>query len=97
MVLIGSLLPVLVLFFGCLMVRQDVILPFVLFGFVFVCFGGIWLVVLGRFLVFIVCWSVLLGTAVIGFRPEELAWDRPGLPLLSNLSGPIQHFRGCYP
>ena len=28
--------------------------------------------------------------AEIGFRwdPEELAWDRPGLPLLSNLSGP---------
>ena len=35
--------------------------------------------------------------AEIGFRwdPGELAWDRPGLPLLSNLSGPIQHFRAA--
>ena len=35
--------------------------------------------------------------AEIGFRwdPGELAWDRPGLHLLSNLSGPIQHFRAA--
>ena len=35
--------------------------------------------------------------AEIGFRwvPEELAWDRPGLPLFSDLSGPIQHFRAA--
>ena len=34
---------------------------------------------------------------MIGFRwdPEELAWDRPDLPLLSNLFGPIQHFRAA--
>ena len=33
--------------------------------------------------------------AEIGFRwnPDALAWVRPGLPLLSNLAGPIQHFR----
>ena len=39
----------------------------------------------------------LQSAAVIGFRwdPEELAWDRPGLFLLSNLSGPIQHFRAA--
>ena len=36
--------------------------------------------------------------AEIGFRwdPLTLAWSRPSLPLLSNLAGPIQHFRGCY-
>ena len=36
--------------------------------------------------------------AVIGFHWNslELAWDRPGLPHLSNLSGPIQHFRAAF-
>ena len=40
---------------------------------------------------------LLHSAAVIWFRwdPEELAWDRLGLPLLSNLSGPIQHFRAA--
>ena len=35
--------------------------------------------------------------AEIGFRWEHLAlaWSRPGLPLLSNLAGPIQHFRAA--
>ena len=35
--------------------------------------------------------------AEIGFRwdPLALAWSRPGLPLLSNLAGPIQHFRAA--
>ena len=35
--------------------------------------------------------------AEIGFRwnPHALAWVRPGLPLLSNLAGPIQHFRAA--
>ena len=33
--------------------------------------------------------------AEIGFRwnPDALAWVRPGLPTLSNLAGPIQHFK----
>ena len=33
--------------------------------------------------------------AEIGFRwdPDALAWSRPGLPLLSNLAGPLQHFK----
>ena len=33
--------------------------------------------------------------AEIGFQwdPHALAWVRPGLPLLSNLAGPIQHFK----
>ena len=32
--------------------------------------------------------------AEIGFRwdPLALAWSRPGLPLLSNLASPVQHF-----
>ena len=35
--------------------------------------------------------------AEIGFRwdPVALAWSRPGLPLLSNLAGPIQHFKAA--
>ena len=40
---------------------------------------------------------LIQSAAEIGFRwdPENLAWDRPGLPLLSNLSDPIQHFRAA--
>ena len=35
--------------------------------------------------------------AEIGFTwdPVALAWSRPGLPLLSNLAGPVQHFRAA--
>ena len=35
--------------------------------------------------------------AEIGFQwdPHALAWIRPGLPLLSNLAGPIQHFKAA--
>ena len=35
--------------------------------------------------------------AEIGFRwdPDALAWSRPGLPLISNLAGPLQHFRAA--
>ena len=35
--------------------------------------------------------------AEIGFRwyPLALAWSRPGFPLLSNLAGPVQHFRAA--
>ena len=35
--------------------------------------------------------------AEIGFRwnPDALAWVRPGLPMLSNLAGPIQHFKAA--
>ena len=37
---------------------------------------------------------LVASAAEIGFRwdPLTLAWSRPGLPLLSNLVGPIQHF-----
>ena len=40
---------------------------------------------------------LIQSAAVIGFHwdPLELAWCRPGLPLLSNLSGPLQHFRAA--
>ena len=33
----------------------------------------------------------------IGFQwdPLALGWSRPGLPLLSNLAGPVQHFRAA--
>ena len=39
----------------------------------------------------------LQSAAAIGFHWDslELAWGRPGLPLLSNLSGPVQHFRAA--
>ena len=35
--------------------------------------------------------------AEVGFRwdPLSLAWSRPGLPLLSNLAGPVQHFKAA--
>ena len=35
--------------------------------------------------------------AEIGFRwdPLALAWSRPGLPLLSNLAGPVQLFKAA--
>ena len=40
---------------------------------------------------------LLASAAEIGFQwdPRALAWVRPGLPLLSNLDGPIQHFRAA--
>ena len=35
--------------------------------------------------------------AEIGFQwdPDALAWSRPGLPLLSNLAGPVQQFKSA--
>ena len=40
---------------------------------------------------------LLQSASTIGFHWDslELAWSRPGLPLLSNLSGPFQHFRAA--
>ena len=40
---------------------------------------------------------LLTSAAEIGFRwdPHALAWVRPGLPLLSNLAGNIQHFKAA--
>ena len=33
----------------------------------------------------------------VGFRWDScmLGWQRPGLPVLSNLAGPVQHFRAA--
>ena len=38
-----------------------------------------------------------VSAAEIGFRWDRLAlaWSRPGLPLLSNLAGPVQHFKAA--
>ena len=40
---------------------------------------------------------LVASAAEIGFRwdPLTLAWSRPGLPLLGNLAGPVQHFRAA--
>ena len=40
---------------------------------------------------------LLQSASTIGFHWDslELAWSRPGLPLLSDLSGPFQHFRAA--
>ena len=40
---------------------------------------------------------LVASAAEIGFRwdPLALAWSRPGLPLLSNLAVPVQHFRAA--
>ena len=48
-------------------------------------------VVLGMVL-FIFSLLVLLRLA-FRWDPLALAWVQPGLPLLSNLAGPIQHYR----
>ena len=40
---------------------------------------------------------VSASAAEIGFHCDQdaLAWSRPGLPLLSNFAGPIQHFKSA--
>ena len=50
-------------------------------------------VVLGMVL-FIFSFPVLLKLIFSG-NPLSLAWSRPGLPLLSSLAAPIQHFRAA--
>ena len=44
-----------------------------------------------------VLFTCFFSASAIGFHWDylELAWSRPGLPLLSNLSGPFQHFRAA--
>ena len=84
---------------------------FALFGLGFACLGDILPFGLLRLVGFIVFWKWLVNgcpghgpihllsssAAEIGFRwnPDALAWVRPGLPLLSNLAGLIQHFRSA--
>ena len=86
-------------------------LPFVLFGLGFACLGGILPFGLLRLVGFIVFWRWLVNgcpghgpihllcssAARIGFQwnPVALAWERPGLPMLSHIAGPIQHFRSA--
>ena len=86
----------LVLFLACLMGPLGVTHVFVWFGFVFVCFVGIWLFGLLRWVGFIVFWRWLLkdalGMVLSSWDPGVLAWVRPGLPPLSNLAVPVQHF-----
>ena len=40
---------------------------------------------------------LVASAAEVGFRwdPLAFAWSRPGLPLLSTLAGPVQHFRAA--
>ena len=98
----------LVLFLACWMGPLVVTMHFVWSGSVFVYFVGIWLFGLLRLVGFIVFWRwcegcpghgpihlISTSAAEIGFRwnPDALAWVRPGLPMLSNLAGPIQHFK----
>ena len=99
--LVGSLLPVLVLFLACLMVIQVVILFFCVVW----CPGEVSRVY--RLLERVAeggpghgpVHLLLQSVAVIGFRwdPEELAWDSLGLPLLSNFVWSYSAFSCCYP
>ena len=88
-----------------------VILHFVLFGSGFVYFGDTLPSGLLRLVGSTVSWGMVGGgcpghgpthllsdsAAEVGFQwdPHALAWIRPGLPLLCNLAGPIQHFRAA--
>ena len=96
---------------ACWMGPLGVTLHFVWYGFGFVCFVGIlalWPSQVTR--VYRLLEMVgegcpghgpvhlfFAGAAEIGFRwnPDALAWARPGLPLLSNLAGPLQHFKAA--
>ena len=87
-------------------------LLFAWYGLGFVDFDVILLFGLLRSVGFIACllWfmRVVLGSgpvhllsasaAEIGFDLEShaLAWIRPGLSLIGDLAGPIQHFQSCY-
>ena len=91
------------------MVLLVVILLFVLFGFGSGRCVGIWLSGLRRFLGFLGCSRLLLKVPLgmglcicflrvllrLGFFwcSRFSGWDRPGLPVLSMLDGPVQHFR----
>ena len=39
--------------------------------------------------------SLLVLLRLVRWDPLTLAWSRPGLPLLSNFAGPIQHFKAA--
>ena len=93
------LLLVLVLYLAFWMDHTVVILLFVLFGSSFGFFVGTCLLGLTRFLgctgfliLFVMAVPVVLASLGTLFMTR---WDRPGLPGLSNLAGPIQHFSIC--
>ena len=67
---------------------------FALCGFGSVCFVGVLLVSLVRFLT---VYRLLEHAAEIGFvrSPDVVGWVREGLPVLSNLAGQIQHFESA--
>ena len=50
-------------------------------------------VVLGT--VLFIFFRLALLRLVFQWNPDALAWVRPGLPLLSNFAGPVQHFRAA--
>ena len=109
--LVVSLSLVLVLSSACWVGPLGVILLSAWFGLGFVCFLGclaLWLTEVRR--VYRLLEMVGEGSPVHGpihllfasaaedgFRidPVDMGWSRPGLPLLSNLAGPIQHFRAA--
>ena len=91
---------------ACWMGPLGVALHFVWFGSGLGCFVGIFLVGLLRLVGFIASWRwsvrVALGMVLSIFSlpvllrlVSGLAWSRPGWPLLSNLAGPVQHFRAA--
>ena len=83
-------------------------LLFAWFGFGFVCFVDIWPAEVGQVYRLLDLVSegssghgpihlLSASASEIGFRwdPPDLAWTRPGLPPLSNLAGPVQHFKAA--
>ena len=106
-----SLWLVLVLSLACWMGPLGVAQHSLLSGFRFVYFVGILLIGLRKLVGFIVFLEMVgegcpghgpihllpACAAEIGFRwdPIALAWARPGLPLLSNLAGPLPHFKAA--
>ena len=101
-----SLWLMLVLFLVCLTGPLVATLYFVLSGSVFAYLVGVWLFGLLKLVGEMVgegcpghgpVHLLSASAAEIGFRWDllALAWSRPVLPLLSNLAGPVQHFKAA--
>ena len=77
------------------------------FGFGLGCCVGIWPTILAKSVASIVCWIAfrraalvmvpvhLLVESAFQWNSKLVGWDRPGLPVLSNLAGPFQRFRAA--